>query len=76
MEKCLKPSEVASLLGLSRSQIYVLVSKGELPFLRIGTSIRIPSEELERWVREQTQHSNATAPSYVHRTTTGNVDSD
>jgi excisionase family DNA binding protein len=34
--------EVARFLGLSRSQIYVLMDRGELPYVRIGRSRRVP----------------------------------
>lgn len=46
----LKPPEVAEALGLSRSRVYELLASGELPALRIGSSVRVSVEALRRWV--------------------------
>lgn len=42
-------SEVAEMLGLSRSSVYRLVRSGEIPSIRYGSSVRIPAW----WVEEQ-----------------------
>jgi len=31
-----------------------MVAAGELPVIRIGRSVRIPRQALERWIRDQT----------------------
>lgn len=49
----LRPSEVAETLGFGRSKIYALLASGELPSVRVGTSVRIPVEGLRRWVAER-----------------------
>ncbi len=46
----LRPREAAELLGLSRSQVYSLCRRGELPTVRIGASVRVPRRALEEWV--------------------------
>lgn len=50
----LRPTDVARLLKLSRSQVYIMAQRGELPVLRIGHALRIPAAELARWVERQT----------------------
>jgi excisionase family DNA binding protein len=50
----LKAPEVAKLLGLGRSKVFAMIAAGELPFIRVGRSVRVPREALERWIRERT----------------------
>jgi hypothetical protein len=42
------------LAKLSWHQFPTLVAAGELPVIRIGRSVRIPRQALERWIRDQT----------------------
>ncbi len=59
MEKLLlKPSEVAGILGIGRSLIYELIARKEIPSIRLGRCIRIPSESLQRWVKDQEYKSS------------------
>jgi excisionase family DNA binding protein len=50
--------EAARLLSLSRSMIYELMDRGELPSVRCGAARRIPLAALHTWVERHT-----TAPS-------------
>jgi excisionase family DNA binding protein len=50
----LKATEAGKLLGLGRSKVFAMVAAGELPVIRIGRSVRIPRQALERWIRDQT----------------------
>ena len=44
-------AEVAELLRLHQTTIYRMVSKGEIPFVRIGpTTLRFIRKEIEEWV--------------------------
>lgn len=52
----LRAGEVAKLLGLGRSTVFAMLAAGELPVVRIGRSVRVPSVALERWVDERTDH--------------------
>ncbi len=38
----LRPREVAAATGLSRSMVYELIGRGELPSIRVGKSVRVP----------------------------------
>lgn len=52
MEKLLlKPSEAAQVLGIGRSLTYELIARGEIPSVRLGRCIRVPTESLQRWLR-------------------------
>lgn len=50
----LKATEAGKVLGLGRSKVFAMVAAGELPVIRIGRSVRIPRQALERWIRDQT----------------------
>lgn len=41
--------------GLSRRTVQRLISRGEIPFVRIGRSVRIPVEALQVFVAERMQ---------------------
>ncbi len=49
----LRVEEAARSLGICRSKAYDLVSRGELPTIRVGRVVRVPAEALRRWVEEQ-----------------------
>jgi len=60
MEKILlRPTEAADLIGIGRSKVYELISKGELPSLKIGTSIRVPLAELRQWIAARVRDSES-----------------
>ncbi|MCL2150202.1 MAG: helix-turn-helix domain-containing protein [Dehalococcoidia bacterium] len=62
MEKLLlKPSEVATRLGIGKSLTYELIAQKRLPHVRLGRCIRIPSRSLETWLQanEISQDANA-----------------
>ena len=46
--------EAAGFLSIGRSKLYELVATGQLPVVRIGRSVRVPTSSLERWIRERT----------------------
>ena len=52
-EPLLTVEEVAEYLKVSAGSIYNRVSKGEIPFVKIGTSVRFRRSEIDRWVEEQ-----------------------
>ena len=54
-------SQVAELLGLSRSEVYRMAERGELPSTRVGeTAVRIPKAELVAWLRARTRSVSET----------------
>ncbi len=50
----LKAEEAGQLLGIGRSKVFLMMASGELPgVVRLGRSVRISREALERWVRDR-----------------------
>ena len=46
--------EVARYLKISKSKIYSLVSREEIPHLKIGRNVRIRRKDLQAWIERQT----------------------
>ena len=59
--RLLKPSEVASILGLGLSTIYLLIRHDELPCIRFGRAVRVRADDVEKFIdanSEGGRHSN------------------
>ena len=52
----IKIDGAAQLLGCSRSQVYTLVARGEIPYVRLGKCIRFSREMLQEWLKQSTVH--------------------
>jgi len=50
----LKPREVARIFRVNRKTIYSMIETGDLPFRRLGRTIRIPRVEVIRISSEST----------------------
>ena len=50
--RLLKSDEVAEILQISRSMAYALMQRGDIPVVRIGTSVRVRPEDLEKYIRD------------------------
>ena len=46
--------EVARYLKISKSKIYSLVAREEIPHLKIGRNVRIRRKDLQAWIEKQT----------------------
>ena len=46
----LRAEQVAERLQLGRAKVYSMMSAGELPTVKIGRAIRVPSSELAAWI--------------------------
>lgn len=57
--------QLAAMLGLSKSRVYALLARGEIPCTRIGPSLRIPLAVVEKYVndavREVDEHTGPKA---------------
>jgi len=51
-ERLLKSDEVAEILHISRSMAYLLMQRGDLPAVRIGSSVRVRPEDLEDYIKK------------------------
>jgi excisionase family DNA binding protein len=56
----LRVSEAAGMLAVSRSKMYELIKEGEIPCVRLGASIRIPTEPLLGWIAQNTSSASTT----------------
>ena len=52
-EPLLTINEVADVLGISRSQVYLMLRRGELPYTRVGERIRFVPAELREYLDQQ-----------------------
>jgi excisionase family DNA binding protein len=63
MNRCepelLRVKEAAELLSVSRTKMYEMAEKGEVPVVRIGAAVRIPRKKLLEWIQERTSFSAA-----------------
>ncbi len=52
MKEYLRPDEVAKKLQISKRTVYTLMDNPEdpLPSFKIGNSLRIKTDDLERWL--------------------------
>jgi excisionase family DNA binding protein len=67
MDKLLvTPSEAAALLGVGRTRIYDLIARRIIPSVRIGRSLRVPADALQKWVAGQIQGADADVPVRRH----------
>ncbi len=63
-EHLLKSEEVAHKLHVSRSFAYLLMKRGEIPTVRIGTAVRVRPEDLQQYISEKaSQNGTAINPS-------------
>lgn len=42
--------EAATVLRIGRNMCYELIRRGEIPAIRLGRLIRVPSHALNRWI--------------------------
>ena len=55
----LRPGEAAEAIGVGRATVYALIKRGELRSVRIGESVRVPVEELRKWVSTKRKQKTA-----------------
>ncbi len=56
--RLLKSDEVAETLQISRSMAYALMKRGDIPTVRIGTSVRVRPEDLEKYIKDNVTQKN------------------
>jgi excisionase family DNA binding protein len=52
----LRGREIAESLGISPALAYVWMSNGTLPTVRVSRSVRVPHDELLRWITLRTEN--------------------
>ncbi len=58
--RTLTAPQVAAQLQLSRALVYSLIQRGELPAVRIGRSVRVLPDDLDRWLLAHRAESRST----------------
>jgi excisionase family DNA binding protein len=67
-KEALRVAEVAKILDLSVKQIYKLAAKGQIPSLKISSSIRFDPHDIAVWMRSQSSTNPVSAVSPPSRT--------
>jgi excisionase family DNA binding protein len=57
----LKPDEAATAMGISRSKAYALIARGDIPCVRVGSSVRVPVDALRDWITRKLNANKETA---------------
>ena len=45
--------EVAASLGLGRTKVYDLIANDGLPFVKLGTAMRVSIDSLKQWIEQR-----------------------
>ncbi len=53
MDKILTVPDVAAYLKVSKAKIYIMVQKGEIPYIRICRNVRIRESDLTKWLEKK-----------------------
>ncbi len=56
-ERLLKSDEVANILKISVSMAYTLMRRGDIPTVRIGSSVRVRQQDLDSYIKENVSQS-------------------
>ena len=51
----LKVEASAKLLSLGRTKMYELIAAGDVPVIRLGRSVRVPTASLRQWVEDRSK---------------------
>ena len=55
MEPVMTVPQVAEYLQISKSKIYLMIKRGEIPYIRIGKCVRIMESDLDEWLEARRQ---------------------
>jgi len=47
--------EVAAYLKMSKSKVYYLIKRREIPHIRIGRNVRVRGKDLEDWLKTKVE---------------------
>ena len=53
MDEILTIPEVASYLKMSKSKVYYLIQRREIPHIKVGRNVRIRASDLNQWLLRQ-----------------------
>lgn len=52
--------QLAQVLGIGRTKAFQLISRGEVPVVRIGRCARVPLGELQEWIASRAHNVDST----------------
>ena len=55
METIYTVPEVAEYLKMSKSKVYYLIQRREIPHIKIGRNVRIRQEDLLKWLEKRSR---------------------
>lgn len=58
-KKLVTVAEASVLMGISRSLLYSLVMRGEVPSIKIGRARRIPVTAIDEWIARQVEEEQS-----------------
>lgn len=53
LDRIMTVTEVATYLQMSKSKVYYLIQRREIPHIKIGRNVRIRQSDLENWLTRQ-----------------------
>lgn len=53
IDRILTIPEVADYLKLSKAKVYLMVQRGEIPYIRLERNVRIRESDLMKWLEKQ-----------------------
>ena len=67
-QEALRVAEVAQILDVSIKKIYRMAAKGQIPSLKISSSIRFAPHDIAAWLKSQSSSNPISAVSPRNRT--------
>jgi excisionase family DNA binding protein len=58
MDEIMTIPQVARYLKMSKSKVYYLIQRREIPHIKIQRNVRIKQSELEKWLQKQEVKAN------------------
>ena len=55
----LTPDDIMQALRLSRSTVYNMLKRGEIPSVKIGNMLRVNKSDFEHWLEQHTTAAHA-----------------
>lgn len=54
IEKLLTPPQVAEILQISKAKVYLMIQRGEIPYVRLERNVRVRESDLLKWLEAKT----------------------
>jgi excisionase family DNA binding protein len=61
-DQLLRTAEVADILSLSRSKVYIMLKRGMIPIVQIGSMVRVRRSDLDKFIQDMEKNNRNTLP--------------